>query len=206
MMDPRFRAVLVERKRLLRESYTRQPGFIHAVVRDMHFASFHRGEFFETENASAPYLLYRALRLMWIGDAFFAQVCYRARMSMKAQGIPILPRILHKVSMITAQMSIDELVYMHPGVFIAHGQVVIGGVTEIMSGCFIAPWVSIGLKSGSVQGPTIGHRVFVGSGAKLLGEFTVGDEAVIAAQAMVSDDVPAGVTVAGVPARPVASK
>jgi len=206
MRDPRFRAILEERKRLLRETYARQPGFTRAVVEDLHVASFHRGEFFESEKASAPYLLFRALRLMWVGDAFFAQVCYRARMSMKAKGIPILPRILHKVSMITAQMSIDELVYMHPGVFIAHGQVVIGGVTEIMSGCFIAPWVSIGLKSGSVYGPTIGHRVFVGSGAKLLGQFTVGDEAVIAAQAMVSEDVPAGVTVAGVPARPVRSK
>jgi len=79
-------------------------------------------------------------------------------------------------------------------------------VSEIKSGCFIAPWVSIGLKSGSVYGPTIGHRVFVGSGAKLLGEFTVGDEAVIAAQAMVIGDVPEGATVAGVPARPIKGK
>ncbi len=203
MKDPRFRKMLKERKRLLRETYERQPGFFRAVAADTHVTSFHRGEFFKVEEASGVFLFYRALRLMWVGDAFFAQVCYRARMSMKAVGIPILPRILHKISMITAQMSIDELVLIHPGVCIAHGQVVIGGVTEIMSGCFIAPWVSIGLKSGSVHGPTIGHGVFVGSGAKLLGGFTVGDDAVIAAQAMVTRDVPAGTTVAGVPARPV---
>ena len=206
MRDPRFRALLKERRSLLREAYSRQPGFLEAVVADTHVTSFHRGEFFELEKASALHLLYRALRLMWVGDAFFAQVCYRARMSMKSKGVPILPRILHKISMITAQMSIDELVHIHPGVCIAHGQVVIGGVSEIKSGCFIAPWVSIGLKSGSVYGPTIGHRVFVGSGAKLLGEFTVGDEAVIAAQAMVIGDVPEGATVAGVPARPIKGK
>lgn len=198
--------MLRERKQSLRESYLRQPGFLEAVAQDTHVTSFHRGEFFELENVSVPYLVYRALRLMWVGDAFFAQVCYRARMSMKSRRIPVLPRILHKLSMITAQMSIDEHVLMHPGVCIAHGQVVIGGVTEIMSGCFIAPWVSIGLKSGSVYGPTVGHRVFVGSGAKLLGEFTVGDEAVIAAQAMVTEDVPGGITVAGVPAKPVADR
>jgi serine O-acetyltransferase len=195
--------MLTERKRLLRETYARQPGFIRAVVEDTHVTSFHRGEFFKIEQASAPFLLFRALRLMWVADAFFAQVCYRARMSLKAKGVPILPRILHKISMITAQMSIDELVLIHPGVCIAHGQVVIGGLTEIKSGCFIAPWVSIGLKSGSVYGPTIGHGVFIGSGAKLLGRFTVGDDAVIAAQAMVVADVPAGATVAGVPARPL---
>jgi len=43
MRDPRFRAILEERKRLLRETYARQPGFIRAVVEDLHVASFHRG-------------------------------------------------------------------------------------------------------------------------------------------------------------------
>ncbi|MGK2955037.1 MAG: serine O-acetyltransferase [Solirubrobacterales bacterium] len=183
-----------------------QPPFLHAVSEDTHCASFHRGEFFDTREASGWYVAYRALRLMWVSDGFFAQVCYRARMSLKAKGVPIIPRILHKISMITSQVSIDEYVLMHPGVFIAHGQVVIGGVTEIKSGCFIAPWVSIGLQSGNVMGPTIGHGVFIGSGAKLLGEFTVGDGAVIGAQSMVIRDVPAGVTVAGIPAKQVGNK
>ena len=206
MATAESRALLKDRKKMLREMNERQPGFFRAVAEDTHVTSFHRGEFFELEKASAAYIAYRALRLVWVGDAFFAQVCYRARMSMKARRIPILPRLLHKVSMITAQMSIDEMVYIHPGVCIAHGQVVIGGLTEIKSGCFIAPWVSIGLKSGNVYGPTIGHRVFVGSGAKLLGQFTIGDDAVIAAQAMVSGDVPEGATVGGIPARPIRTK
>jgi len=195
-----------ETRAQMQEMFSRQPGFLHAVSEDTHCASFHRGEFFDTRTASGWYVAYRALRLMWVSDGYFAQVCYRARMAMKARRIPILPRLLHKISMITAQMSIDEFVLMHPGVFIAHGQVVIGGVTEIKSGCFIAPWVSIGLQSGNVFGPTIGHGVFIGSGAKLLGHFTVGDGAVIAAQAMVIRDVPEGATVAGIPAKPVGNK
>jgi len=192
-----------ETQRKVQELHGRQPAFLHAVSEDVHCASFHRGEFFDTRAVSGWYVAYRALRLMWVSDGFFAQTCYRARMSMKARRIPILPRILHKISMITSQISIDELVYIHPGVFIAHGHVVIGGVTEIKSGCFIAPWVSIGLMAGDVLGPTIGHGVFVGTGAKVLGPVTVGDGAVIAAQAMVIRDVPEGAKVAGIPAKPV---
>ncbi|MBK5232556.1 MAG: hypothetical protein JJE13_06210 [Thermoleophilia bacterium] len=206
MANPEARAKLKEMKGQVRELLGRQPGFLHAVSEDTHVASFHRGEFFDTREASGWYVAYRALRLMWVSDAFFAQACYRARMSLKGRGIPILPRILHKISMMTAQVSIGDLVHMHPGIYIAHGQVVIDGVVEIKTGCVIAPWVSIGLQAGNVYGPTIGHRVFIGSGAKLLGQFTVGDDAVIASQAMVTKDVAEGVTVVGIPAKPVGNK
>lgn len=201
MATPDSRAVLKERQRLVSELQRRHPRFCEAVTKDTHVVSFHRGEFFESAEASGWYIAYRALRLMWVSDAFFAQVAYRARMRLKARGVPILPRILHKLSMITAQLSIDEMVLIHPGVNVAHGQAVIGGLTEIQSGCTISPWVSIGLQSGNINGPKIGHNVFIGSGAKLLGEFTVGDGAVIGSQAMVNSDVPDGTIVAGIPAK-----
>lgn len=47
---------------------------------------------------------------------------------------------------------------------------------------------------------TIGRNVFIGTGALILGGVTVGDGAVIAARAVVTRDVPAGATVAGIPA------
>jgi serine acetyltransferase len=49
----------------------------------------------------------------------------------------------------------------------------------------------------------LGERVFVGSGARILGGLTIGDDAVIGAGAVVTKDVPAGVTVVGVPARQI---
>ena len=49
--------------------------------------------------------------------------------------------------------------------------------------------------------PTIGHRVDIGAGAAILGNISVGDDAVIGANAVVVKDVPPGATVGGVPAR-----
>lgn len=49
--------------------------------------------------------------------------------------------------------------------------------------------------------PTLGNKVYVGTGATILGGITIGDAAKIAAGAVVVKDVPAGVTVGGVPAK-----
>lgn len=51
--------------------------------------------------------------------------------------------------------------------------------------------------------PTIGNRVLIYTGAIVFGDITVGDDAVIAAGAIVNRDVPAGAVVAGNPARVV---
>ncbi|MCD8212078.1 MAG: serine O-acetyltransferase, partial [Oscillospiraceae bacterium] len=51
--------------------------------------------------------------------------------------------------------------------------------------------------------PTLGNNVLVSTGAKVLGPFHVGDNARIAANAVVLDEVPANATAVGVPARVV---
>ncbi len=49
--------------------------------------------------------------------------------------------------------------------------------------------------------PTLGNNVMVGSGARVLGPFKVGDNAKIAANAVVLEEVPPNCTAVGVPAR-----
>jgi serine O-acetyltransferase len=141
----------------------------------------------------------QVLRLMLVTDAFAALVLYRLR-----KRVPLLGPLLHRLSLQLGQVSIGEPVVVHPGVYLIHGQVVIDGITEIGSGTQIGPFVTIGVRGADLQGPKIEPGVFVGTGAKLLGGITIGEGARIGANAVVLDDVPAGATVVGAPARPVA--
>lgn len=90
------------------------------------------------------------------------------------------------------------------GLFIDHGMgVVIGETTVIGDDCTIYQGVTLG-GTGKEKGkrhPTLGNNVMVGSGAKVLGPFTVGDNSKIAAGAVVLSEVPPDSTCVGVPAR-----
>ena len=65
----------------------------------------------------------------------------------------------------------------------------------------ISPCVTIGGRSGISGVPIIEDEVFIGAGAKILGDVTIGKGATIGANAVVLQSVPAGAVVAGVPAR-----
>ncbi len=140
---------------------------------------------------------------MVVSDAFLGQALYRAKARLQALGIPVLPWIAHRLAMMTAQICIGDPVVVRPGIYIAHGQVVIDGFVEIHQGTVIFPWVTIGLRAGDVRGPTIGRDVHIGTGAKIIGPVTVHRSARIGANAVVVDNVPARTTVIGAPARPV---
>lgn len=90
------------------------------------------------------------------------------------------------------------------GLFIDHGMgVVIGETAEIGDNCLIYQGVTLG-GTGKEKGkrhPTLGNNVMVGAGARILGPFKVGDNAKIAANAVVLEEVPPNCTAVGVPAR-----
>ncbi|MEC2346370.1 MULTISPECIES: serine O-acetyltransferase [Paenibacillus] len=101
---------------------------------------------------------------------------------------------------------------IHPGarignrLFIDHGMgVVIGETCEIGDDVVIYQGVTLG-GSGKEKGkrhPTVGNNVVIGSGAKVLGSFKIGDQANIGANSVVLKEVPAGSTVVGIPGRVV---
>ena len=140
-------------------------------------------------------------RLAWVSDAFLAQMLYRVKARLQALGVPILPRAAHRLAMVVAGVTIGDPVVVGPGLYTMHGQVVIDGLVSIGPGVVLGPYVTIGLRAGNFQGPTIEADVHVGAGAKIIGPVHVGAGAVIGAGAVVVNDVAAGATVVGVPAR-----
>lgn len=99
-------------------------------------------------------------------------------------------------------------VEIHPGakigrrLFIDHGMgVVIGETAEIGDDVLLYHQVTLGGRSlGRVKRhPTIGNRVLIGAGAKVIGAISVGDDAKIGANALVVKDVAAGSVVVGHP-------
>lgn len=104
---------------------------------------------------------------------------------------------------------------IHPGATIGrrlvidHGMgVVIGETAEVGDDVYMYHQVTLGGTSLShgKRHPTIGNGVIIGAGAKILGPFTVGDNARVGSNAVVLEAVPAGTTVVGIPARPVERK
>jgi serine O-acetyltransferase len=177
----------------------RHPRLREALMADARVTASFRGE--RHEFRSRLDAAVQMVRLAWVSDAFLAQALYRVKARLQALGVPVLPRVAHRLAMALAQVSIGDPVVMHPGVYIIHGQVVIDGPAEIHSGVTIAPWVTIGLKAGDFRGATIERDVSLGTGAKVIGGVRVGAGASVGANAVVVDDVPAGVTVVGAPAR-----
>ncbi len=178
---------------------SRHPPFIRAVLEDARVTAAHRGErhrFTSRLDGAAT-----ALRLLWVSDAFVAQVLYRAKARLQSFGVPVLPRVAHRLAMSTAQVCIGDPVVIEPGIYLAHGQVVIDGLTEVGHGTVIFPWVTIGLREGDYQGPRIEPNVRIGTGAKVIGPITVGAGASIGANAVVLDDVPPRRSAVGIPAR-----
>jgi len=87
-----------------------------------------------------------------------------------------------------------------PGLFIEHGFSTIISARSIGADCWINQQVTIGY-SNATDCPTIGDGVKVCAGAKVIGKVSVGNRAVIGANAVVIKDVPLGATAVGVPAR-----
>lgn len=142
-------------------------------------------------------LLYAGLHaVIWYRHANFF---YRHRMR-------FIARMLSQWARFWTGIEIHPGATIGMGLFIDHGSgVVIGETTIIGDDCTIYQGVTLG-GTGKDKGkrhPTLGNNVMVGGGAKILGPFTVGDNARIAAGAVVLSEVPPDSTAVGVPARVV---
>lgn len=82
------------------------------------------------------------------------------------------------------------------------GGIIISGDAVFGDDCIIRNGVTVGLKNTGRRGsPSIGDRVDIGAGAKILGPIRIGNDVVIGANAVVLIDVPSNSMAVGVPAR-----
>jgi len=119
-------------------------------------------------------------------------------------GVPVVPRLIMAAARWATGIEIHPAARIGPGLFIDHGMgVVIGETASIGDDVTLFQGVTLG-GTGKERGkrhPTIGHRVVIGAGAKVLGSITVGNDSMVGANAVVVRDVPEHSTVVGVPGR-----
>ena len=120
-------------------------------------------------------------------------------------GLRVLARLLSAITRFWSGVEIHPAARIGTGFFIDHGTgVVIGETASIGDHCVMFHNVTLG-GTGKYRGrrhPSVGHHVFIGTNAVLLGPIQVGDYARIGANAtVINRDVPPLVTVVGTPAR-----
>jgi serine O-acetyltransferase len=129
---------------------------------------------------------------------------HRVAHELHQAGVPVLPRILSNVNRFFTGVEIHPGAKLGRGVFIDHGMgVVIGETAEVGDNVLIYQGVTLGGTSleKKKRHPTIGSNVVIGSGAKVLGAFEVGDNSYIGSGSVVTKPVPPNATVVGIPGR-----
>lgn len=91
-----------------------------------------------------------------------------------------------------------------PGLHIVHyGTIVVSAEARVGKSCRIHPGTCIGENNGA---PIIGDNVYIGPGAKLFGNITIGNEIAIGANSVVNKSFLQKGTIAGAPAKVISSK
>lgn len=119
-----------------------------------------------------------------------------------SRGAKVAARGLAELTRILTGVEIHPGATLGTGLFIDHATgVVIGETAEVGDDVTIFHGVTLGGTSSDPgkRHPTIGDRVIIGAGAKILGPIKIGDDSRIGANSVVVKEVPSGAVVVGVP-------
>ena len=145
-----------------------------------------------------------ALEILLLYNGLHATIDYRIAHWLHYHGCRFLARAISQWSKMSTGIEIHPGAHIGRRLVIDHGTgIVIGETAEIGDDCLLYQGVTLGGTGKDVgkRHPTLGNNVMVGSGAKVLGPFKVGDNARIAANSVVLREVPPNATVVGVPGR-----
>jgi serine O-acetyltransferase len=149
------------------------------------------------------------LEVMLCYPGLHAVIFHRIAHGLWRMGLPLFARFLSHVGRFLTGIEIHPAVRIGRRLVIDHGMgVVIGETAEIGDDVYLYHQVTLGgtTTQRGKRHPTLGSGVIVGAGAKILGAITIGENARVGANAVVLQDVPAGTSVVGIPARPVERK
>ena len=145
-----------------------------------------------------------ALEILLLYNGLHATIDYRIAHWLHRHGFRFLARAISQWSKMWTGIEIHPGARIGRRLVIDHGTgIVIGETAEIGDDCLLYQGVTLGGTGKDVgkRHPTLGNNVMVGSGAKVLEPFQVGDNARIAANSVVLREVPENATVVGVPGR-----
>lgn len=128
-------------------------------------------------------------------NGYQAVVLHRLAHWFKSRGVPVLGPLFARLNQFLTGVEIGPGAVIGPGLLISHGHgIVIGGYARIGRGAILLHQVTVGSASPNrvEKMPVIGDGVFIGAGAKVIGEIAIGDGVFIGVNAIVAQDIPSG--------------
>ena len=142
------------------------------------------------------------IQIILLYPGFHAIIIYRITNALWRLKIPFFPRAISQLGRFLTGIEIHPGATIGRGFFIDHGMgVVIGETTVIGNNVTLFQGVTLGGtgKETGKRHPSLEDNIVVGTGAKVLGNITIGSNSYIGANAVVLKSVPANSTVVGVP-------
>lgn len=146
----------------------------------------------EIKTKGAPWYVIESLLFE---NGYQAVVLHRMAHWFKSRGIPVLGPMIARLNQFLTGVEIGPGAVIGPGLRISHGYgIVVGGYARIGRNALLLHQVTIGSPHPATveKMPVIGDNVFIGAGAKVIGEITVGDDVFIGVNAIVARDIPSG--------------
>ncbi|MFC4223107.1 serine O-acetyltransferase EpsC [Lysinibacter cavernae] len=144
-----------------------------------------------------------AAEVFFVYSGVHAVAWHRLSHALWKRGFKFIARVLSQLTRFATGIEIHPGATLGRRVFIDHGMGVVIGETAIVGDdVMMYHGVTLGgtTSKHTKRHPTVGDRVMIGAGAKLLGNITVGSDSVVGANAVVVKDAPSGSILVGIPA------
>ena len=137
---------------------------------------------------------------MLLSDGSTTQVLYRAMQFCQTHHLKPIAALLYRLNTFFGHAVIGRSADFGPGLVILHSMgIVVNSSVRAGKNLVLEHGITIGAEKG--KSPVLGDNVFVGAGAKIIGDVHIGSDVKIGANAVVIRSLPDGATAVGIPAK-----